>query len=233
MSVISWFKFENKDLDFPAYNNNPHIPKIGWFVLLFAVILGILTPGLTDNEMLNGILGCVIILVPLLYYLKWDYKAIFQKPKAREVGLALALFAGYIIYSTVVGFGLEYFSLVGTSTVDEAALTFMNIPPLVFSLMCEELIKLIPFLLLLRVFYKYSNNRKLSVIASMFLVMIFFGCLHLMDLNSLPSVILMQGFGSIFEFYGYIKTKNLFIPYITHLTTDVFLFLLIIFNVPF
>lgn len=232
MSEISWFKFENKDLDFPAYNKNPQIPKSGWVVLLFAVVLGILTPGLTDNEMLDGILGCVIILVPLLYYLKWDYKAIFQKPKAKEVGLALALFAGYIIYSIVVGYGLEYFSLVGTSTVDEASLTLMNVPPLVFSLMCEELIKLVPFLFFLRVFYKYSDNRKLSIIASMFLVMMFFGCLHLMDLKSLPSVLVMQGLGSIFEFYGYIKTKNVFIPYITHLTTDVFLFLMIILNVP-
>jgi len=44
----------------------------------------------------------------------------------------------------------------------------------------------------------------------------------------LPSVLLMQGLGSIFEFYGYIKTKNVFISYITHLLTDVFIFALIV-----
>ena len=94
--------------------------------------------------------------------------------------------------------------------------------------MGEELIKLIPFLLFLRIFYKYSNNRKLSIVAAMLLVMVFFAMLHLMDLKSLPSVLLMQGLGSIFEFYGYIKTKNVFISYITHLLTDVFIFALIV-----
>ena len=94
--------------------------------------------------------------------------------------------------------------------------------------MGEELIKLIPFLFFLRLFFKFSNNRKLSIVAAMILVMVFFAMLHLMDLKSLPSVLLIQGLGSIFEFYGYIKTKNVFVSYITHLLTDVFIFTLVI-----
>ena len=94
--------------------------------------------------------------------------------------------------------------------------------------MGEELIKFIPFIFFLRLFYKYSNNRKLSVVVSMILVMAFFGLLHAMDTKSILSVLLLQGAGSIFEFYGYIKTKNILISYITHLCTDVFLFILII-----
>ena len=231
MSYVDYFKFENKDLDFPVYKKNPHIPKSGWIVLLIAMIVGYFMQGLFDNEMLGGILFCFIILIPLLYYLKWDIKAIFQKPKAKEVALAVALFAGYIIYSIVMGSVLEFFSLNGSEILDASTLTLANVPPLVFSLMGEEFLKLIPFLFFLRLFYKYTDNRKGSVIASMLVVMVFFGLLHLMDLQSLPSVLLMQGFGSIFEFYGYIKTKNVFISYITHLCTDVFLFLLIIFNV--
>ena len=228
MSNIDYFKFENKDLDFPVYKKNPYIPKSGWIVLIIAMIVGFLMQGLTGNEMIDSILFCFIVLVPLLYYLKWDFKALFQKPKAKEIGLAVALFVGYLIYSYTVGSVLDYFSLTGTSTLEGISITWASIPPLLFSLMGEELIKLIPFLLFLRIFYKYSNNRKLSIVAAMLWVMVFFAMLHLMDLKSLPSVLLMQGLGSIFEFYGYIKTKNVFISYITHLLTDVFIFALIV-----
>lgn len=228
MSNIDYFKFENKDLDFPVYKKNPYIPKSGWIVLIIAMIVGFLMQGLSGNEMIDSILFCFIVLIPLLYYLKWDFKALFQKPKAKEIGLAVALFAGYLIYSYTVGSVLDYFSLTGTSTLEGISITWASIPPLLFSLMGEELIKLIPFLLFLRIFYKYSNNRKLSIVAAMLLVMVFFAMLHLMDLKSLPSVLLMQGLGSIFEFYGYIKTKNVFISYITHLLTDVFIFALIV-----
>ena len=228
MSNIDYFKFENKDLDFPVYKKNPYIPKSGWIVLIIAMIVGFLMQGLSGNEMIDSILFCFIVLIPLLYYLKWDFKALFQKPKAKEIGLAVALFAGYLIYSYTVGSVLDYFSLTGTSTLEGVSITWASIPPLLFSLTGEELIKLIPFLLFLRIFYKYSNNRKLSIVAAMLLVMVFFAMLHLMDLKSLPSVLLMQGLGSIFEFYGYIKTKNVFISYITHLLTDVFIFALIV-----
>ena len=40
MSNIDWFKFENKDYDFPFYNN-PKISKIGWAVLFFALLAGV------------------------------------------------------------------------------------------------------------------------------------------------------------------------------------------------
>lgn len=29
MSNIDWFKFEDKDIDFPFYKKNPYIPKWG------------------------------------------------------------------------------------------------------------------------------------------------------------------------------------------------------------
>ncbi|MBQ6444029.1 MAG: CPBP family intramembrane metalloprotease [Methanosphaera sp.] len=76
--------------------------------------------------------------------------------------------------------------------------------------------------------YKYTDNHKVSIIVSMIIVMIFFALLHLTDMKSLVSVLVLQGFGSIFEFYGYVKTKNLLAPYITHLCTDMFIFILVL-----
>lgn len=40
MSNIDWFKFEDKDIDFPFYKKNPYIPKWGWIVLFIAFFFG-------------------------------------------------------------------------------------------------------------------------------------------------------------------------------------------------
>ena len=227
MSEIDWFSFENKDFDFPFYKKNPHLPKWGWpllFILIFVSFFVMLIP----PEILGAALSCLVLLVPILYFLKWDYRAIFRMPTTKEVGLAVVLFIGYIVYAFVMGEALAMVNLEPTSTIEGIEITLASIPPLFFSLMGEELIKFIPFIFFLRVFYKYSNNRKFSVIASMIIVMVFFAGLHVMDANSIIGSLLLQGFGSIFEFYGYIKTKNIWISYITHICTDVFIFLLII-----
>ena len=221
MSNDDYFNFENEDRDFPFYKKNPYVPKSGWIVLIVASIVGMLMQGLTGNE----------ILVPVLYYLKWDYTAIFQKPKSKEVLLAIGLFVGYMIYSLAVGSVLDYYGWSATPTIAENSLNIASIVALLFSLMGEELIKFVPFMLFLRILYKYSNNRKLSVVVSMLIVMVFFALLHAMDFRSLFSVLVLQGLGSIFEFIGYIKTKNIMVSYITHLCTDVFIFVLIIMGV--
>ena len=229
MSEISWFKFENKDLDFPIYKKNPHVSKKGWFALLIAMFLGCLL--MMGSSVHITLLSVLVILIPLLYFLKWDYKAIFQKPKAKDVALAVALFVGYMIYSLLMSMFLENLGIFGNELVDSGTLDLMSIPPLFFALMTEELIKFIPFMFFLRLFYKFSNNRKLSVILSMIIVMIFFASLHIMSLNALLFALCIQGLGSIFEFIGYIKTKNILISYITHLCTDLFVFMIVILGI--
>ncbi|RAP53240.1 MAG: hypothetical protein BZ137_07255 [Methanosphaera sp. rholeuAM130] len=229
MSDSDYFNFENKELDFPFYNNNPHVSKMGWIVLIISMFVSFLVLGLSSNEIKGGILFCSILLIAVLHYLDWDYKAIFQRPKKSEIKLAVLLFVGYIVYAVIVGSVLDLLSLSGSGVVSESSVTIYTLISLFPSLMGEELFKFIPFMLFMRLIYKFSNNRKVSITISMILVMLFFALLHLMDLQSLVSVIAIQGFGSIFEFYGYIKTKNLWIPYITHLCTDLILFSVILF----
>jgi membrane protease YdiL (CAAX protease family) len=127
-----------------------------------------------------------------------------------------------------MGYALYLLSLSGSALVNENSVTFITILSLFPSLMGEELIKFIPLMFFLRIIYKYTENRKLSIILSMFIVMMFFALLHLSDLHSIVSVIVLQGFGTIFEFYGYLKTKNIFISYLTHLLTDLSLFIIML-----
>ncbi|WP_405274148.1 hypothetical protein [Methanobrevibacter sp.] len=226
MSNISWFKFEDKDLDFPFYKKNPHIPKWGWIVLFIAMILGLILS--ISSQIHITALSCVVIIVPVLYFLKWDYKAIFQKLSLRDIALALALFVGYIIYAELMSALIGFFGISGGTLVDSSTITIMSVFSLIFSLMTEEFVKFIPFMFFMRLIYKYSDNRKLSVILSMFIVMIFFASMHAYNWNMFLFAICIQGFGSIFEFIGYIKTKNILVSYISHLCTDFLAFGLVL-----
>lgn len=228
MKTIDWFRFEDRELDFPVYRKNPHVPKWGWIVLFIIMLIGlILTMG---THIYTAVLSCVVLVVPVLYFLKWDWHAIFQKPKARDVALAVGLFVGYMVYATVMDMILGQFGIVSSGLIDETSLTIVNLITPVFTIMSEEIIKFIPFIFFLRVFYKFSDNRRMSIIISVILVMIMFASLHAYNFNMFIFALFVQGFGSIFEFIGYIKTKNIIVSYITHLCTDMFILTLAFFT---
>ena len=231
MTVIDRFKFEDEGYDFPFYNKNPYIPKWGWVVLFVAFIVGTILAVITQKLPLI-ILGCIVFIVPVLYFLKWDYKAIFRMPSRKDLVLIVALFVGYIVYGMVMEMILKQFGIVSPGPMDSNSITVMTLITSIFSLMGEEFLKFIPFIFLLRVLYKFSNNRKLSVIISVAIIMVMFACFHAYNPTMLIFALFVQGFGSIFEFYGYIKTKNLLVPYLTHLLTDEIIFIIVLLGIP-
>ena len=125
MAETDRFKFEDKDYDFPFYNKNPYIPKWGWVVLFFAFIIGFI---LSISPKLHfAIFGCVLLIVPVLYFLKWDYNAIFRMPSLRNIVLVVALFAGYLIYAFAMDIILSQFGIVTSGTVDPEAIDVMSL----------------------------------------------------------------------------------------------------------
>ncbi len=229
MTALDRFKFEDGDFDFPFYNKNPHIPKWGWVVLFIVWFMGFFLA--VSDKLHFALMGCIVLIVPVLYFLKWDYKAIFRKPSRRDLLLVVALFAGYMIYSLAIGMVLEQIGIVSSGTVDPTSVGAMILVITVFNVLGEEFIKFIPFMFLLRVIYKYSNNRKLSVIISVALIMIMFASMHAFNPIMFIFALFIQGFGSIFEFYGYIKTKNVLVSFLCHLLTDEFIFMLMLLGI--
>lgn len=147
-------------------------------------------------------------------------------PSRRDFLLVVALFVGYMVYALVMSTILEQFGIVSSGVIDPDTINVFSIVTSIFSIMGEEFLKFIPFMFFLRVAYKYSNNRKLSVIIAVGLIMVMFASMHAFNFIMLIYAIFIQGFGSIFEFYGYIKTKNIIVPYLTHLLTDVLIFII-------
>ncbi len=227
--MVEYFNFENKECDIPYYNHNPKLPKSAWIVLLSSVLISFLVYVLFEDmsEFFASFMFCAILFVPLMYYSNWDLSLIFHKPTKSEIKLAILLFIGYLVYAIIMGEVIDAFLSI-SATSSGITVNAESLVSLVFSMMGEELVKFIPFVFLMRLFYKNTNNRKLSIIIPTFIVLMFFGLLHYDFETPLISVILLQGLGSIFEFYGYIKTKNLFVPYLSHLLTDAAIFILIL-----
>lgn len=229
----------DEERDFPYYKHNPQISKLGWAILILLLpisfIMQYIFYTITGTDIIGSAAFCLTLLIPLLYFSKWDYTLIFKKPTRNEIILAALMFAGYMIYATIVGNGLD---IMGLSGIENGTVTsYITLDAtigLIFSMMGEELIKFIPLMFFMRLIYKYSENRKLSLAISTTIVLIMFGLIHyLPPENTLISVLLLQGLGSIFEMYGYIKTKNLFVPYISHILTDAVIFILILMGIGY
>ena len=222
----------DEERDFPYYRHNPRISKGAWFVLLLLIPLSyILYILFSFDELLSSIIFCMVLLIPLLYFSNWDYKLIFHKPTKNEIILAVLMFVIYMIYSIAMASALEMFHLLPANDTS-LDLNIISLVSLLFSMMGEELLKFIPLMFFMRVFFKYTNKRNLSFVSSMVIVLIFFAFLHFdPSSTSIASVLLLQGVGSLVEMYGYAKTKNLFVPYMSHLFTDAFSFILIMLGI--
>ena len=219
--------------DFPFYRHNPRISSGGWLLLILSVPVALLVYALVgfESEIIASVLFCLIMLIPLLYFSKWDYSLMFRKPTKNEIILAILMFAGYMIYALCLGSVLDMVGLGGVeaSSAEEVGVTIQSTVGLLFSMMAEELLKFIPLMFFMRLVYKFTDNLKISVAVSTAIVLLGFGLLHYAPpTNTIVSVLLLQGLGSLFEMYGYLKTKNLFVPYISHLLTEAVMVIIIL-----
>jgi membrane protease YdiL (CAAX protease family) len=213
------FNFDDSR-DFPFYNENPRMSKIGWAVLLICVPVSLVAYQQVNsyaNEIVAGIVFLLIMLVPLLYFSNWDYSLFFKRPSKDELILAVLMFLGFFAYSLIMTNLLAMSGIPNTGSGYEGIISIVS---LIFSMMAEELVKFIPLMFLMRVLFKYTSNRKLSIVVSSAITLVIFGLIHLEPSVSVISVLLVQGLGSLFHLYAYLKTKNLLVSYISHLMTD-------------
>lgn len=227
---FNFFKFERKDIDFPFYNNNPKLSIQRWIILLISVLIPLILIFLphTGLERAEGIL---YFLIPFLIFgivSSWKYDLICKKLQRNDLKLIISLIILEFIFSIAIALIIKYIFNIHAQTnpaIGElSSLLFWIVFP--FQIFGEELLKIIPFLLLLTIFYKISNNRKISIVISTALVLIMFGLIHLPAYKNIFSVLLLQGLGSIFTMFGYLKTKNIFVSYLIHIIYDTITFII-------
>ena len=232
--AIDFFNFEDKKYDIPFYNNNPKISKFAWLILWIAMVIGYLSHLTVDSYIgipFEGIMLCFILLIPVLYYLNWDYKAIFRKPSLNDLMWAVGMALTFVVYSTACTY-LFSFAGINEGKIPLLAVNLANdFASFIFLLMGEELIKFILFAFFLCILYKFSSNRKPSIVVSMFITVMIFGLIHAIPTGFYVTGFLVQGLGSLVHMFLYVKTKNVFVCYISHILTDTIISIITLFAV--
>ena len=90
-----------------------------------------------------------------------------------------------------------------------------------FQLMGEELFKVFILLMVMFAVYRFTQNRGLAITLAIIVTLFVFGIAHSRAYSGrLLQILLIQGLGSIFDLYAYMKTKNVMVSYILHLLID-------------
>lgn len=147
---------------------------------------------------------------------KCDLSPYFRKLSLNDVRLIIVMYIlGKVLYLITYFFlGLINFQTTSSTVTDLSAFTlFLNM----FQIIGEEFFRISLFLLIMYMVYKYTNNRKTSIIISTVITLLIFGVLHINTYNNLIQILLFQGLGSIVELFGYIKTKNILVAIIIHI----------------
>ena len=170
------------------------------------------------SDFIGSFVCCFILLIPLLYYSNWDHELFLRKATDNEIIFTVLLFIGYIIFALTVSAILDAVISPPAMTAEMRGITVESTISLIFLMMADELVKFITLMFLMRVIYKYTSNRKLALVVSSIIVLTGFSLLYYEPpYTPLLAAFLIQGVGGIFELYGYLKTKNIMVPYISHL----------------
>jgi len=165
----------------------------------------------------------LITLIPLLLLTKCNLSSFFRKLSLNDIRLIIVSYIGYKVYYLII-YGL--FQITNyTTTSAESYFQNINLLTVIVNLLqifSEEIFRIFIFLILMYYLYKYTNNRKMSIIISTVIMLIVFGLLHVNTYGyNIIQIMLFQGLGSIFEFAGYLKTKNLAIPILIHILINI------------
>lgn len=220
-SMKDFFKFEDEKTDLPFYDNEPKLSKMEWALLMLAEIL-FLIPIFFSIEMSDELFSfylCLIVLLPLIYVSKGKMSLFFKKVRREDIKLILLCTILPFAYSMFMLFVLESLKISAESPIEPVSATLLSVICMVVQLMGEELFKIILLIIAMSVIYHFTKNRKLSIIISAILTMAIFGLAHY-KYGPIIQILLIQGLGSVFDLYAYLKTKNVLVSYLAHLLFD-------------
>ncbi|MBR2683843.1 MAG: CPBP family intramembrane metalloprotease [Atopobiaceae bacterium] len=220
------FFWERPGLDFPLYNDD----SLGiWQPLLLIASSLVMLLSLSFLPDDRAIKTCALFfgtLVPYLIVARGNIGTIIKKPRLGDIPLVIVMLVLTIAYSIgmallLVKLGIEMQPNAVTSETRDGMLFFV----MLFQLFAEEMIKLNLFLGALILMFRWTGNRKKSIVVAIVIALFIFGIAHLRAYNgALVQILLIQGVGSIFDLFLYLRTKNILTSYAMHVIQD-FMFL--------
>lgn len=216
------FFWERKGLDFPFYNDK----NMGlWQPILLiasAVVPLLLLQYLPDSRLIKSLFLCLAPLVPFLIVARGNIFTIVKRPRLGDIPLVIVTLILTIAFGIGVAAALYNlgFEIQGNAVYNEAR-DEVFFRYLAIQLFGEEMIKINIFLGVLILAFKRSGNRKASILVAIVLTLFIFGLAHLRAYNgAVLQILLIQGLGSIFDLFCYLRTKNILTSYAMHLIQD-------------
>ncbi|WP_434793596.1 hypothetical protein TPDSL_34780 [Terrisporobacter petrolearius] len=237
MKKSDFFRFENKNDDFPFYNGNPmnFTALQSWFLLIVSIgsVVFFEVGASFLPKFMHPFINIIIPLGAFAIVVKSNWTKIFRKIYFKDILLVFGVLIVNLIVSIISGLILTKFagaaanpavgSLNGNSTFEN--IIFMaKLIPMLFG---EELITIIPFLVILQFGTKTLKlSRKQAVTMAWILSAIIFGAVHLKTYNwNIIQAVIGIGMARLVLTFPYIKTKNIWISTFVHVLNDWCLFL--------
>ena len=220
MDKNQYFKFE-ENTDFPYYKNSDFLTKKEGILLIssVAIFIFLLFGPVRFLENQTQLLLFFATIIPLLYITSGKLESLFKKPRLKDIELIILSIIGAYILQFVFAFIFTLLGINGlfehTSSID-LSLDLLNIILHFIQVIAEELFKVFIFLIMLHILYKFTNNRKKSMIIGIIATLVIFGLMHANSYNNIWYNIVYVGLGGFFTFYPYLKTKNLLLSIIVH-----------------
>jgi hypothetical protein len=237
MAKSDFFKFENKNDDFPFYNGKPFSFTYaqGIFLLLVSIL------SVVAYQMLEGSIPTFVqpifnIIFPLgafILVVKSNWTRIFRKIRLKDILLIIGvvifnfilnIFIGSIMNKLVDAGANPAVTLIQHNSLAENIVFFLKMIPM---LLGEELITIIPFLVILTFATKTLKlSRKKAIILAWIVSAIIFGALHLPTYSwNIAQAVLGISISRLVLTFPYVKTKNIWISLFVHVLNDWFIFL--------
>ena len=203
-----------------------------WSILAVAVVIFTILCFIELPKLIHSLLYCLVVLVPALYICKGNYSLFFKKPRLKDIKTIILCFLGYFIYGMIINSILTH---IGYTTVGDTnsalATNLMFFVGLFIQLIGEEFFKILILLIVMYLVFKKTNNRSTAIYTGIFTTLIIFGLAHMEAYSGrILQIVFIQGFGTIFNLYAYMKTKNMVVSYLVHILIDVSSFSTVVFS---
>ncbi len=212
--------------------------SLAWTLLFtsFHISEQLLSPFLgKDTILYNTTVGIAFTLPQLaLFYLLFKSHIFIYFKKLTKKQVSLSIKVGCISLALASLIGLFFINILNINLSPNAGLTdfsFNDTFTLLFSLLGEEILFFSTFFLVLSFFAKQSTVKHyVSFAISGLLACLIFGLAHLWtyDFNIIQCLIVI-GLPSMMHVVLYVKTKNIFATYTSHIVYDAIVVLMVVF----
>ncbi|MDO5826148.1 MAG: CPBP family intramembrane metalloprotease [Methanosphaera sp.] len=163
--------------------------------------------------------------IPFVIATNGKLGSLFKKPKLSDLKLVILCVLGdlfilllfaiiHVLINSVVPFNI----INTTQSFGEySSITLLTFIVSLFQIISEELFRVITFLIMLYLMYRFTNNRKTSIIVASIFSLALFGLMHANTYGNIIYCILIMGFGTFFTLYPYLKTKNVLLSILVHM----------------